>query len=112
MRLLCCILLLATACPAPAQTPILDYIKQTWRVLTRSDKDLAAAALDPKAKALPDGRRAVYVAAGEDASAIEHRLRGEMAPAEFRKIQLLPLPTDLARIQVQGLLYLPRPYVV
>jgi alpha,alpha-trehalase len=107
-----CILLIAAACPASAQAPVLDYIKQTWHVLTRSDKDLAAAALDPKANALPDGRRAVYVATGEDVPAIERRLSGEMPAAEFRKIELLPLPSDLAWIRVHGLLYLPRPYVV
>ncbi len=43
--------------PSPAASPsqsILDYIKQTWSVLTRSNRDLAKAAVDPKFKPLPD----------------------------------------------------------
>ena len=28
--------------------PILDYIRQTWTVLTRSNRTLAKAAVDPK----------------------------------------------------------------
>jgi alpha,alpha-trehalase len=111
-RLLCFILLMAAASPAWAQALVLDYIKQTWHVLTRSNKDLATAAVDPKASALPDGRRPVYVASGEDVKAVERRLSAEMPPAELRKIELLPLPSDLAQIRVHGLLYLPRPYVV
>lgn len=93
------------------QMAILDYIKQTWRVLTRSNRDLATAAADAKADPLPDGRWPVYVAATEDISTIEQELRKEM-PADFRKIELLSLPPDPPRIAVHGLLYLPRPYVV
>ena len=109
-----CVMLTVTAYPASDQMPILDYIKKTWRVLTRSNKDLAAAALDPKAQALPDGRRPVYVAPGEDVSAIERHLKRDMPSAEFQKIELRPLPSasDLAQIRVHGLLYLPRSYVV
>ena len=36
--------------------PILDYIKQSWKTLTRSNRDLAKAAVDPKFHALPNGR--------------------------------------------------------
>ena len=39
----------AVLCGAASQSqPILTYIKQTWGVLTRSNKDLATAAVDPK----------------------------------------------------------------
>jgi alpha,alpha-trehalase len=91
---------------------ILDYIKQTWSVLTRSHANLAAAAEDPKSPALPDGRRLVYVARNEDISAIERRLRDEMKPADLLKIELRRMPSDPAQIQEHGLLYLPFPYVV
>jgi alpha,alpha-trehalase len=106
---LCCA---AAMRPAPRKMSILDYIKQTWDLLTRSSKDLAVAAADPKSPALPDGRRPVYVARSEDISGIERRLREEMQPADFLKIELLSLPSDQTKIQVHGLLYLPRPYVV
>jgi alpha,alpha-trehalase len=107
-----CIMLTDAAYPASAQMPILDYIKQTWRVLTRSNEVLATAALDPKAQPMPDGRRPVYVATSKDISQIESNLKREMKPADFQKIELRPLPSDPAQIRVHGLLYLPRPYVV
>jgi alpha,alpha-trehalase len=91
---------------------ILDYIKQTWPVLTRSNPNLAAAAADPKFSALPDGRWPVYVGQGEDIKRMEEQLRAEMPASDLRKIALRSLPADVTQIQPQGLLYLPRPYVV
>ncbi len=101
--------------PSPAAAPsvsILDYIKQTWSVLTRSNRDLAKAAVDPKFQPLPDGRWPVYVARGDDLHAIEAALRKEMQAADFSKIEIQQLPEDLSSIREQGLLYLPEPYVV
>jgi alpha,alpha-trehalase len=101
--------------PSPAASPqqsILDYIKQTWKVLTRSNRDLAKAAADPKFKPLPDGRWPVYVARGDDFRAVEKVLRGEMQPMDFQKIEIQQLPEDLRFLTAQGLLYLPKPYVV
>ncbi len=101
--------------PSPAGAPsqsILDYIKQTWKVLTRSNRDLAKAAVDPKFKPLPDGRWPVYVAGRDDFRAVEKVLRGEMQPSDFEKIEIQRLPEDLSSIREQGLLYLPKPYVV
>jgi alpha,alpha-trehalase len=92
--------------------PIQDYIRKMWGVLTRSNRNLASAAVDPKFKPLPNGRWPVYVPARENAQAIEAGLRQEMAPADFAKIEIRKLPGDLARIADQGLLYVPRPYVV
>jgi hypothetical protein len=42
--------------PAPQFAPIEAYIKQTWQVLTRSNRGLASAAADPKFHAGADGR--------------------------------------------------------
>ena len=96
---------------ASASRSILDYIKQTWSVLTRSNRDLAKAAIDPKFTPLPDGRWPVYVARGDDLQKIEKGLRQEMQPADFKKITIQQLPEDMP-IRAHGLLYLPRPYVV
>jgi alpha,alpha-trehalase len=101
-----------TARPASPQMSILDYIKQTWSVLTRSNANLAIAAADPKSRANPNSKRLVYVAADEDISAIERQLRVEMQPAELPNIELRRLPSDPAQIREHGLLYLPWPYVV
>src|SRR5450759_4147714 len=91
---------------------IQDYIKRTWSVLTRSNRDLAKAAVDPKFQPAADGRWPVYVARSEKVQRIEEGLRREMAAPDFRKIAIHPLPEDAAQLKDQGLLYLPHPYVV
>jgi alpha,alpha-trehalase len=101
--------------PSPAASPsqsILDYIKQTWSVLTRSNRDLAKAAVDPKFNPLPDGRWPVYVAPGDNLHKIEKALQQEMQLADFQKIEIQKLPEDLPSLRAQGLLYLPKRYVV
>ena len=115
---LCCALFLpfAVSAQAPApltQTPsILEYVKQTWKVLTRSNGNLAKAAVDPKFRPEADGRWPVYVPRTENAQAVEQTLSGQMASAAFKTIHVLPLPEDLKNLKAQGLLYLPNPYVV
>ena len=105
---------LAAAQPAAkTQTAaIQDYIKQTWSVLTRSNRDLAKAAVDPKFKPNSDGRWPVYIPRNENVQRIGNRLRQEMSAADFHKIELRQLPEDTGHLTEQGLLYLPRPYVV
>ncbi len=96
----------------PGPTSILDYLMQTWEVLTRSNRNLAKAAVDPKFHPAPDGRWPVYIPATEDLGRIRDELRREMPPQDFPKIDLRLLPDDPSQIREQGLLYLPRPYVV
>ena len=107
--------LLALATPAqqrPRPEPILDYIRNTWTVLTRSNRTLAKAAPDPKFHPAADGRWPIYVPPDEDLRAIETQLRRQLSPADFKTIELRPLPPDSSQIRDQGLLYLPKPYVV
>ncbi|HXJ38769.1 MAG TPA: trehalase family glycosidase [Bryobacteraceae bacterium] len=94
------------------RVPILKYIEQTWHTLTRTNRDLASAAVDPKSKPLPDGRWPIYVSGQSDIREMERRLEHEMAPSARRKIELRRLPPDSVVVQHQGLLYLPKPYVV
>jgi len=96
----------------PRKVPILDYIKQTWHTLTRTNRDLASAAVDPKYPPLSDGRWPVYVPRQADIREIEERLEHEMALADKQKIELRPLLPNPVNIREQGLLYLPKPYVV
>ena len=91
---------------------ILVYIKQTWHTLTRTNRDLASAAVDPKSHPLPDGRWPIYVPRQSDIREMERRLDREMTPSDKRKIELRQLPLDPLHVRDQGLLYLPRPYVV
>jgi alpha,alpha-trehalase len=106
----------AQTAPQKQPEPIQDYIRKMWDVLTRSNRILATAAVDPKFKPLPNGRWPVYVPANADSRKIEAELRRDMAPGDFEKIELRELPHDpaatLAGIKDQGLLYLPKPYVV
>jgi alpha,alpha-trehalase len=100
------------AAPPPERQPILDYIKQTWATLTRSNRTLGAAAADPKFQAGPEGRWPVYVARDEDLKTIRQQLQRDMSAEDFQKIDLRSLPEDPATVREQGLLYLPHPYVV
>jgi alpha,alpha-trehalase len=92
--------------------PIEVYIKKMWITLTRSDNGLALGAPDPKFQPLASGRWPVYIPAGGDLKAIEAQLRQDMAPADFKNIELRALPANTMQVKDQGLLYLPLPYVV
>jgi alpha,alpha-trehalase len=96
----------------PQRQPILAYIKTTWSVLTRSNRTLAQSAVDPKFRPEPDGRWLVYLPRVENAEAIQHQLQGEMSAADFQKIDIRLLPLYVSGLREQGLLFLPRPYVV
>jgi alpha,alpha-trehalase len=109
---LCCTALTIAAHSAPAKMPILEYIRETWGVLTRSNANLATAAADPKTHAVPEHRSLVYIPGDEDISAIEQHLRRQMQPKDLQGIELRRLPSDVASVREHGLLYLPRPYVV
>jgi alpha,alpha-trehalase len=91
---------------------IRQYIQQGWHTLTRSNAQLAKAAVDPKFHPPADYRWPIYVSSSENLKRIEERLRAEMKPEDFARIQLRPLPSDPRAISEHGLLYLPYPYVV
>ena len=101
------------ALSARAQAPpITDYIARAWTTLTRSNQNLAAAAVDPKFPVGPSGKWPVYVARTENLEQVERDVRAQMPAADFAKIEIRRLPEDIAQIREQGLLYLPKPYVV
>jgi alpha,alpha-trehalase len=91
---------------------ILDYIRRTWTVLTRSNKDLATAAVDPKFQPAPDGRWPVYIPPRENLLRVEEAVRKSISPAAFQKIAIRNMPENLRVTGQPGLLYLPKPYVV
>ena len=100
-----------TELPTPTKD-ILVYIQQTWKVLTRSNRNLPKAAVDPKFHPDPDGRWPVYIPQTEDVHAIEQELEAEIPPEEYKTISIRPLPADISSLKEQGLLYLPHHYVV
>ena len=68
--------------------------------------------MDPKFKPGPDGRWPVYIPESGDPQLVGEELRREMPADAFKTINVMPLPKDLDQLKVQGLLYLPKPYVV
>jgi alpha,alpha-trehalase len=91
---------------------IQKYIKQGWHTLTRSNAQLAKAAVDPKFHPKADNHWPVYVPSRENLKRIEQSLRAQMSPQDFARIELRPLPRATQEISEPGLLYLPYPYVV
>ena len=106
------IALASCAASAAAGVDIRAYIAGTWDTLTRSNRDLAKAAVDPKFPAPADGRWPVYVSARTDRAAVEAALEREMLPGTSGRIAVRNLPPDPAGAVEPGLLYLPKPYVV
>ena len=94
------------------------YIKKGWTTLTRSTRDLAKAAPDPKVPRPAGQPWPVYVPAREDRARLEADLKTTMTPEDLARIELRTLPTGTgpggtaAAPSDPGLLYLPRPYVV
>jgi alpha,alpha-trehalase len=98
--------------PQTSTADILAYIRQTWTALTRSNKDLPKAAVDPKFHPGPGGRSPVYLPRNEDLTSVRAAIEREIPPAAFKTIDIRLLPQDTSRLEEQGLLYLPKPYVV
>jgi alpha,alpha-trehalase len=88
------------------------YIKASWTTLTRSTKDLPAAARDPKLPHKTGEPWPVYVSAKEDRSRLAEHLRRALSSQALARIELRTLPTDPLTMREHGLLYLPYPYVV
>jgi len=115
---------LASAAPPPKRAPeselpsperlaaVRDYIKKSWTTLSRSLRDLPAAARDPKLHLAEGTPWPVYIPPREDQAAIESELKRQLSPADFATIAVRPLPPAVEMIREHGLLYLPRPYVV
>lgn len=89
-----------------------SYISSSWHTLTRSNKNLAEAAVDPKVPLGPGERSPVYVPAEADLEQVEGSLRRQMSASNFATIALRKLSSDAGEIPRPGLLYLPHPYVV
>jgi alpha,alpha-trehalase len=96
--------------PAAQLQSIRDYIRRSWHTLMRSNAKLADAAVDPKFKAAAGSRWPVYVSRKENFGEVEARLRKQMPPADFARIEIRRLPEG--EVEGHGLLYLPNPYVV
>lgn len=88
---------------------ISKYILATWGKLTRSNRGLAAAAVDPKFLAGPDGRWPVYIPVDESLPRLQGKLRRLLPDEDFKKIVVRQLPTAPGS---HGLLFLPYRYVV
>ncbi len=90
---------------------IFQHIKENWQILSRSNKDLANSAADPKF-GTQTGRSLVYLSRLENLQNISAKLNSELGAEDFAKIELRALPDDISQIKEHGLLYLPNPYIV
>jgi alpha,alpha-trehalase len=88
-----------------------QYIKKGWTTLTRSVRDLPAAAPDPKMKA-HRGAWTVYLSPREDSKRVAGVLTSQLDEGGRSQIVLRTLPADRSKVVEHGLLYLPHPYVV
>ena len=107
----------ASASPADALSParvaaVRAYIKNAWTTLTRSTRDLAKAAPDPKFPRRAEQPWPVYLPVEEDGARVQSELKATMTAEDLAKIELHTLPAGGAMPADPGLLYLPRPYVV
>src|SRR4051794_34266958 len=58
---------------------IRNYIKRSWKTLTRSNARLADAAVDPKFHPAASGRWPVYLSRKENFKQVEQSLRSQMS---------------------------------
>lgn len=98
--------------PAAQVAEVREYIKAGWTTLSRSNRDLPAAAKDPKLPREPGSAWPVYVSMREDRERVARELRQVLRENELASIELRTLPSERKSIREHGLLYLPRPYVV
>ncbi|MGP1382561.1 MAG: trehalase family glycosidase [Thainema sp.] len=89
-----------------------DYIKRTWKTLTRSTEHILAAAKDSKVDHERNTRWPVYISIKEDIERVRNHLKQVLPPSEFSRIDLRVLPAEIDQIEEHGLLYLPHDYVV
>ncbi len=106
-----------TPSPLPAPTPadiraVRDYIKITWKTLTRTTSHILAAAQDTKIDHATGQPWAIYISPREHADSVRDRLQQHLPPDEFAQIELRVLPSEIEQITEHGLLYLPHDYVV
>jgi alpha,alpha-trehalase len=87
------------------------YMHSAWGTLTRTPRDLPAAAVDPKLPPVGD-KLPVYVSRREDPGAVRRALAAVLSPVELERLDVRRLPAPGAPLTEHGLLYLPRPYVV
>ncbi len=88
------------------------HIRRAWADLTRTKRDLLAAAADPKLDRPPGRPWPVYLSRKESYAGVARELEAALGPDGWGRIDLRRLPKRTASLPEHGLLYLPNPYVV
>lgn len=105
---------LPTPTPPSAErlNAVRDYIKTTWKTLTRGRSHILEAARDPKVEHLRQTPWPVYISPKENFQQVQAELQDILPPEELARIELRVLPGEVDQIEDHGLLYLPQDYVV
>ena len=95
----------------------LNYIDNTWSVLTRSHKHILAAVQDEKAQHTPGTKWPLYISQKESKENVEKLLASELTAEQYNQIEVVQLENaadgkSLSFPKEHGLLYLPKPYIV
>jgi alpha,alpha-trehalase len=93
-------------------TEIRSYIKDGWKILSRSNQDILAAIVDQKINPSPPPPWPVYISQKEQYSKVKSEFERLLTPEAFKQIEIRILPPKPEQIKTHGLLYLPNPYVV
>ncbi|TAN83627.1 MAG: alpha,alpha-trehalase [Phormidium sp. SL48-SHIP] len=97
---------------SPRLQPVIDYIRDTWTTLTRTQAHILEAAKDSKIERPPGSPWIVYISPQEDRDLVQAELKEILPPSELTQIELRVLPPEMDQIDEHGLLYLPKSYVV
>jgi alpha,alpha-trehalase len=99
--------------PANDSTKILDiyqYINNSWDVLSRNNSSYFKHSAINSTVLLP--KNILYISRKENADKVRQELQKELSINEFKNLKIKVLPSDISKISIHGLLYLPYPYVV
>lgn len=89
-----------------------DYIRRTWKDLTRSPEHLLDLVYDPKVPGRPEQRQLVYLSAIENPDKISQSLSDWFSSDALNQLEIRVLPGEAEMIKEHGLLFLPGLYVV
>ncbi len=91
---------------------VVDYIKNTWSILRRTEEHVLQLLIDPKLPYNPGDKRVLYIPRKENLKEIQKKFAPFIPERVRGQIEIHHLPRSFSHIQTHGLLYLPNAYIV